>query len=78
MKDQGTVIIYKFAKKIMTDSEIVAKEIGLQYYSLDSVGIHSVAFDKENALKLIKYCRDEVIPIVGIDVYKLGDQVTVL
>ena len=39
MKDQGTVIIYKFAKKIMTDSEIVAKEIGLQYYSLDSVGI---------------------------------------
>lgn len=56
----------------MTDSEIVAKEIGLQYYSLDSVGIHSVAFDKENALKLIKYCRDEVIPIVGIDVYKLN------
>ena len=36
------------------DSEIVAKEIGLQYYSLDSVGIHSVAFDKENALKLLK------------------------
>ena len=56
----------------MTDSEIVAKEIGLQYYSLDSVGIHSVAFDKENALKLLKYCRDEVIPIVGIDVYKLN------
>ena len=56
----------------MTDSEIVAKGIGLQYYSLDSVGIHSVAFDKENALKLIKYCRDEVIPIVGIDVYKLN------
>ena len=56
----------------MTDSEIVAKEIGVQYQSLDSVGIHSVAFDKENALKLLKYCRNEVIPIVGIDVYKLN------
>ena len=50
----------------MTESETIANELGLQYYSLDSIGIQSVAYDKSNATRIIEYCRNEVLPVIGI------------
>lgn len=56
----------------MTESETIANELSLQYYSLDSIGIQSVAYDKSNATRLIEYCRNEVLPVIGIDIYRLN------
>lgn len=49
------------------------KTYNLKAYSLSSLGIDGVAFEKEDAIKVVEYMRDECIPISGGDVFRVVD-----
>ena len=47
----------------------------INYISLDSLGIDRDAVGKEAAISIISFLREEITPVLGIDVYILNNNV---
>ncbi len=52
----------------------IAQDGLLVYHSLIHLGINDIAFDKRNAFLFIELVKKEIIPILGIDVFRLVNE----
>ena len=57
----------------MCFTELIANKHSINYCSLDELGVNSVAFEKREALHLLEYLKNEIIPIIGIDIYEMKE-----
>ena len=60
----------------MDSISIFLKNNNIRYIPLLSIGVDRFGFEKEEAQKVLNFLKDEVIPILGIDVYiKQNDKI---
>lgn len=57
----------------MCFTELIANKYSINYYSLDELGVNSVAFEKREALQILENLKNEIIPIIGIDIYEMKE-----
>jgi len=60
-------------KSMDREIEEFVSQNSIDYIPLDSLGITRGAFEKDAALIIISFLREEIIPVLGIDVYILKD-----
>lgn len=58
----------------MSIIELLANKHSISYYSLNEMGVNSIAFMKQDTLRILEYLKIEVIPVIGIDIYEMKDR----